>query len=177
MRKYTESFWRRAGYSLIHSAAHDPTLALVEENMPPSHSSAATKEQLAALSRFRYALRRFLRFSEDAAHEAGITSLQYQLLVHIAGMPDREWATIGELAELLQAKPHGVVALVSRCEEAALVRRRPGRRDRREVEVHLLAKGRACLDRLAVVHLEQWQVLADAVDAAAHELPGRPRRT
>ncbi len=44
------------------------------------------------------------------------------------------------------------------------MRRRPGRHDGWQVEMHLLAKGRHCLDRLAVMHLEQWQVLADAVE-------------
>lgn len=175
MSNYAESFLRRGGAGLIHSAARHTTSGMGASFMPASASIAATKQQLAALSQFRYALRRFLRFSEDAAHELGITSLQYQLMVHIAGMPDREWATIGELAELLQAKPHGAVALVSRCEEAGLVRRKPGRADRRQVEVHLLPKGRNYLNRLAVQHLEQWQVLGDAVDAAARDLPGRPR--
>ncbi len=147
--------------------------AQLKPHPAPAAQTEPTKQQLTALSQFRYALRRFLRFSEDAAHAEGITSLQYQLMVHIAGMPDREWASVGELAELLQAKPHGVVALVTRCEEAGLVRRRPGRQDRRQVEVHLLARGRRYLERLAVMHLEQWQVLADAVDAAARDLPGR----
>ncbi|MBC7469059.1 MAG: hypothetical protein H7322_07010 [Ramlibacter sp.] len=34
------------------------------------------KEQLRALSEFRHSLRRFLRFSEDAARDAGITVLK-----------------------------------------------------------------------------------------------------
>lgn len=130
---------------------------------PPS------KEQLVALSDFRYSLRRFLRFSEDAAHEAGITALQYQLLLHIAGAPGREWASVSELAERLQAMPHGVVALVSRCEESGLVCRKPSQQDRRQVEVHLLAKGRKHLHALAVQHLEQLQALADAIAAVREE--------
>lgn len=134
--------------------------------------SEPTKQHFTALSQFRHGLRRFLRFSEDAAHAAGITSLQYQLLVHIAGRPERDWATVGELAELLQAVPNGVVALVSRCEEAGLVRRRPGRQDRRQVEVHLLAKGRSHLNKLAMLHLEQMQLLVDAIEAVRRELPG-----
>lgn len=143
------------------------------------------KEQLRALSEFRHSLRRFLRFSEDAARDAGITTLQYQLLLHIAAAPDRDWVTVGELAELLQAKPNGVVALVSRCEEGGLVRRRPGRQDRRQVEVHLLAKGRKYINELAVLHREQLELLADAIDAARAGVPapgdapgsgGGPRR-
>ena len=134
------------------------------------------KEQLRALSEFRHSLRRFLRFSEDAARDAGITVLQYQVLLHIAGYPGREWAAIGELAELLQAKPNGVVALVSRCEELGLVQRKPGRQDRRQVEVHMLAKGRKHLNRLAFQHQEHLLMLADAIEAARSETPGAEPR-
>jgi hypothetical protein len=72
------------------------------------------KADFEQLSEFRYQMRRFERFSEQAAQSEGITPLQYLLLLHIKGYPDREWATVGELAERLQAQHHGVVALVSR---------------------------------------------------------------
>lgn len=134
--------------------------------MPRIDDPRPTKAQLLALSEFRHTLRRFLRFSEDAAHAAGITSLQYQLLLHIGAAEGQDGVTIGQLAELLQAKPNGVVALVSRCEAAGLVRRRPGKQDRRQVEVHLLAKGRHCLNALALLHQEELQLLGDAIDAA-----------
>lgn len=124
-----------------------------------------------ALSLFRYRLRSFLRFSEDAAREAGITVLQYQLMLHVCGFPQRDWATISELAERLQSHLHGVVALVSRCEELGLVRRRQSRRDRRQVEVHLLAKGRKCLEQLAFEHEASFADLAQAIEAAA-AVPG-----
>ena len=54
--------------------------------MPPSHP-APTPQDYQALSEFRYQLRRFLRFSEDAAQAEGLTGLQYQLLLHIKGNP------------------------------------------------------------------------------------------
>lgn len=128
-----------------------------------------TKQALEALSEFRYRLRCFLRFSEDAARREGITALQYQLLLHVCGFPGRAWATIGELAQRLQAQPHGVVALVSRCEELGLVRRKPHPRDRRQVQVHLLPKGRRHLARLAAMHREQLPTLYHAVQAAQAE--------
>lgn len=83
------------------------------------------KADFEALSDFRYHLRRFLRVSEDLIQSKGITPLQYQLLLHVKGFVGREWATVGELAERLQASPHGTVALVTRCEDAGLVERRP----------------------------------------------------
>jgi DNA-binding MarR family transcriptional regulator len=81
-----------------------------------------------------------------------VTPLQYLLLLHIKGYPGRDYAYVGELAERLQAQPHGVVALVTRCESRGLVQRRPSERDGREVEVHLLPKGEHLLIRLASLH-------------------------
>jgi DNA-binding MarR family transcriptional regulator len=111
-----------------------------------------SKKDFETLSSFRYQLRRFLRFSEEAARLHGITHLQYQLLLHVRGFADREWATISELAERLQAHHHGVVSLISRCEKLELVQRQVGRNDRREVEVHLTPKGNDVLIALASQH-------------------------
>ncbi|MGV3569812.1 MAG: MarR family winged helix-turn-helix transcriptional regulator [Ramlibacter sp.] len=117
-------------------------------------------------SQFRYQLRRFLRFGEEAAREAGVTALQYHLMLHTQGFAGRDWASIGELAERLQAQPHGVVALVSRCEELGLVRRQDHAHDGRLVEVHLTAKGRRLVAKLAAQHQAQLGALAAVIDAA-----------
>ena len=122
-----------------------------------------TKETLEALSSFRYHLRMFMRFSEDAAAAEGITSLQYQVLLHVCGFPGREWATIGEIAERMQSQHHGTVALVSRCEEAGLVERRRDPTDRRQVQVHLLPAGRRHLKRLAALHRGELASLYRAI--------------
>lgn len=114
-----------------------------------------SKKDFQTLSDFRYQLRRFLRFSEEASYRHGVTPLQYQLLLQIRGFPDREWATVGELAERLQSRHHGVVSLVSRCEKLGLVRRQVGRNDRREVEVCLTPKGESVLNALASQHREE----------------------
>jgi DNA-binding MarR family transcriptional regulator len=111
-----------------------------------------TKPNFEQLSSFRYQMRRFERFSDNAAQNEGITPLQYLLLLHIKGYPGRDWATIGELAERLQSQHHGVVALVSRCEALELVERKVSDRDRRQVEVHLLDAGEQILRRLAEMH-------------------------
>lgn len=112
------------------------------------------------LSEFRYQLRRFMRFSEEAVQAEGITPLQYQLLLHLKGYPGREWATVGELAERLQAQQHGVVALVTRCENAGLVQRVLGSVDRRRVEVHLTKEGDRCIARLARLHRSELRSLS-----------------
>lgn len=130
---------------------------------PAMPTQPIDKQRLEALSDFRFRLRSFLRFTEDAAREQGITALQYQVLLHTQGFPGRNWALIGEIAERLQAQPHGVVALVTRCEESGLVVRRPSVIDRRQVEVHLLPAGRKKLEALANELAEHVTDLADVV--------------
>src|SRR5215212_963130 len=124
------------------------------------------KAGLERQSEFRYQLRRFLRFGEEAARAAGLTALQYHLLLHTQAFAGRDWASIGELAERLQTQQHGVVALVTRCEEAGLVRRRENQDDRRLVEVHLTAKGRRSVERLAAQHQAELGELAAVIEAA-----------
>ena len=111
-----------------------------------------SKADFETLAKFRYQLRRFLRFSEEVTRENGVTVLQYLLMLQIKGFPGRDWATVGELAERLQAKHHGVVALISRCEAAGLVVRNASTDDRRRVEVTLTKRGERCLDQLAQLH-------------------------
>lgn len=123
---------------------------------------ALAKSDFEQLSEFRYQMRRFEHFSAQAAHGEGITPLQHLLLLHIKGYPERQWATVGELAERLQAKHHGVVALVSRCEALDLVKRKHSESDRRQVEVHLQVKGEKLLARLAEMHRAELKSLAGA---------------
>ena len=66
-----------------------------------------------------------------------------------------------ELAERLQAHQHGAVSLVSRCEKLGLVERRPGRDDRRAVEVHLTAAGEALVARIAARHRDELRSLQE----------------
>ncbi|MFA7267838.1 MAG: MarR family transcriptional regulator [Sterolibacterium sp.] len=125
------------------------------------------KSDYQRLAHFRYRLRRFLRISESLCQELGATPLQYQLLLQVKGASGNEWATIGELAEQLQSKHHGVVALVDRCEKMGLVERRPGSEDRRKVEIHLLPKGEKLLEKIALLHQSELKLLKDEFD-----LPG-----
>lgn len=119
------------------------------------HDIPFAKAEFETLSDFRYQLRRFQRWSEQLTRRHGVTNLQYLLMLHVKGFAGREWATITELAERLQAQHHGVVALVTRCEKLGLVERRPGRSDGREVEIHLTRKGDRTIDRLARLHREE----------------------
>ncbi|MCW5641651.1 MAG: MarR family transcriptional regulator [Rhodoferax sp.] len=138
-----------------------------------------SKADFEVLAEFRYQLRKYLRFSEDVTQREGITPLQYQLLLQIRGYPGRQWATVAELAERLQAKHHGVVALVSRCEELGLVRRVSSTSDARKVEVHLTDAGEAMVLHLAQLHRAELLALQGRFvvpDLAATEAALPPRR-
>jgi hypothetical protein len=52
-----------------------------------------------AMAELRYQIRRFLRFSENAARQVGIEPQQHQLLLAVRGLPDNVKPTIGVLAE------------------------------------------------------------------------------
>jgi DNA-binding MarR family transcriptional regulator len=124
-----------------------------------SDSKPMTMQQYRALADFRYELRRFLRYSEQVTRGHGLTPLQYQLLLQIKGSPDSRGGTIGGLAERLQAKHHGVVALATRCEKLGLIVRQASKDDRRVVYLTLSAKGDRALERLARWHRDEHRAL------------------
>ncbi|WP_263367029.1 MarR family winged helix-turn-helix transcriptional regulator [Edaphobacter bradus] len=113
------------------------------------------KETVQDLAWFRYNLRKFLRFSEDAARECGVTPQQHQLMLGIAGFNGSGSATISELAEFLQEKNHSVVGLVERAIQSDLVRRQSSEADRRAVVVSLTQRGEEVLAALTAIHQEE----------------------
>lgn len=112
------------------------------------------------LAEFRYLLRRFLIFSENAAVAAGLTAQQHQALLAIKGAGSPGALTTGALAERLGIRHHSAVGLVDRLETKGLVRRRPGSRDRRQVFLSLTRKAERELARLSVAHRNELQRLA-----------------
>lgn len=118
-----------------------------------------TKRHYETLAAWRYALRQFLRFSQEAARSAGIPPQQHQALLVIKGFPDRDHVTIGELAERLDLKHHSAVGLVDRLAERELVERTVSSEDRRRIEVRLTRRGEALVARLSAVHLRELRNL------------------
>jgi DNA-binding MarR family transcriptional regulator len=116
-----------------------------------------TTEDYAQLAGFRHALRAFLRFSEAAAAEAGLTAQHYQAMLVLRGCADGERVSINDLAHQLFIKHNSAVGLVDRLEQEGLVVREPSSCDRRKVELHLTATGRQVLARLAANHRRELQ--------------------
>ena len=106
----------------------------------------------AQLAAFRHALRKFLRFSEAAAGEAGITGQHYQAMLVVRACPEDARVTINDLAQQLLIKHNSAVELVDRLVEQDLLKREASPRDRRKVELSLTARGRNVLAKLAAVH-------------------------
>lgn len=136
-----------------------------------------SKADFEALAEFRYALRKFLGFSEKAASQNGVTPQQYQALLAIEGYPGRDWVTIGELAEQMRIAHHSAVGLVDRMETMNLVKRTPAKDDRRRVQVSLSAKGRKLLKKLYLVHREELRSsgvqLTALLQKAASRIPAQ----
>jgi DNA-binding MarR family transcriptional regulator len=107
------------------------------------------------LAHFRHKLRKFLRFSEDAARECGITPQQHQLMLGIAGFTGTSRANISEIADFLQEKHNSVVGLVDRAVQSGLVERAEDAEDRRVVMVSLTQRGEDILKRLSLLHNEE----------------------
>ena len=116
-----------------------------------------TTRDYAQLAGFRLALRGFLRFSEAAAAEAGLTSQHYQAMLVLRGCPDEHRITIGDLARQLLIKHNSAVGLVDRLVREKLVVREPSSDDRRKVELRLTGRGRQVLAELAAMHRGELQ--------------------
>ena len=106
----------------------------------------------AQLAGFRHALRGFLRFSEAAAEEVGLTGQHYQAMLVLRACPEGERVTINDLARQLLIKHNSAVGLVDRLVHEKLVVREASTTDRRKVELRLTARGRQVLAKLAAVH-------------------------
>jgi DNA-binding MarR family transcriptional regulator len=126
--------------------------------------SAAGYRQLAE---FRYRIRQFLRFSEEAARSNGIEPQQHQLLLALKGMPEEMQPTITVLSERLCLRHHSTVELVNRLVEHGAVARRHNEQDRREVFIELTSHGEELLHQLSILH---WQELRDSGPALSEAL-------
>lgn len=138
----------------------------------PGRPPAVTKAQYETLAELRYALRRFLAFSEEVAQAAGLTPQQHQALLAIKGFPGRDRITIGELAERLQIRHHSTVELADRLVDLGFTRRVRSTEDRRRVYLALTARGESVLERLSAAHREQLRRIGPQVNQLLEHLRG-----
>jgi DNA-binding MarR family transcriptional regulator len=124
------------------------------------------------LAEFRYRIRQFLHFSEQAARLSGIEPQQHQLLLAIKGLPEGTRPTVTALSSRLCLRHHSTVELINRLVERGAVIRRHSQEDRREVLVELTPHGEHLLGMLSVLHWEELQnfgpALSEALQAVVH---------
>ena len=128
---------------------------LLEKSRTEPETATEIENIFRELAWFRYNLRKFLRFSEKAARQSGVTPQQHQLMLGIAGYTGRGWASLSELAEFLQERHNSVVGLVERAVQKGLVRKVQDTEDRRFVFVSLTRRGEAILSKLTLLHKEE----------------------
>lgn len=117
------------------------------------------------LLRLRTGLRRFLRWSEQQAQAAGLTSAQHQLLLAIRGHAGPTSPTIGEIADYLVLRHHSASELIHRAEAAGLVVRNPDPVNGTQVRVSLTKAGMVKLNQLSEAHLAELAHLAPTMRA------------
>jgi DNA-binding MarR family transcriptional regulator len=122
-----------------------------------------------ALADFRYALRCFLEFSENAAAAEGLTPQQHQALLVIRGSSGSV-ANVGRLAERLRIKHNTAVELTQRLEAAGLVSRQSSEEDKRAVLLTLTNLGSLKLETLTHIHRRELGQLSPEILRLLHSL-------
>jgi DNA-binding MarR family transcriptional regulator len=118
------------------------------------------KELIEPLSEFRYQLRRFMQFSEQAALQVHLHPQQHQLLLQVAGAPQGIQVTIAYAAERLGLRHNSVVELVNRSVSEGLLIRHKDSMDARFVLLEVTPKGRRILRSLSEYHARELNELA-----------------
>lgn len=127
-------------------------------------------EDYEVLAELRYLWRKFLRFSKDLLQaRAGLNPEQYEALLAIKAFPAKD-LTISQLSERLQVKHHSAVNIVDRLVERKLIRRQPGKQDRRERHLALTSKGEKMVEELAAFHYREFSHRAAEMIQALQQL-------
>lgn len=123
-----------------------------ENDQPLQEHDDLESSDYQALAEFRYQLRCFLAFSEQAARAMGLEPQQHQLLLALKALSAHGKVTIGHLAERLKIQHHSTVELVNRMSERGLIQRERDKQDQRCVLVNLTLHGEEVLRKLSVSH-------------------------
>ncbi len=127
-------------------------------------------QKLSAMAEFRYALRRFLHFSETSAEAQGISAQQYQLLQAVEAIAAEMQVSISTIAERMLLRHNSAVELVDRAERSGLVARLADKEDLRRSIVVLTERGRKVLMQMAAAHLAELETAGPAMVQALERL-------
>lgn len=121
-----------------------------------------------ALAAFRAELRRFLRFSEEAARAVGVTPQQHQVLLAVRGHAGDGPASVSDVAGVLGLRLNSTTELVARTEAAGLLTRSTDQGDRRRTVCRLTPNGADLLARLTEEHRVELGRLKAVVGGLRH---------
>jgi DNA-binding MarR family transcriptional regulator len=122
------------------------------------------------IASFRAALRKFLRTSEDIAHNLGLTPQRHQAMLAVRGFPGDEPPTVGALAAKLHIRHNSAVGLVTRLVNEGYLRREQSKVDQRRQHVRLTPKGQALLDKLTEAHRTELRHIGPDITRLLKEL-------
>jgi DNA-binding MarR family transcriptional regulator len=138
--------------------------------MNARHTSVHSRSLLRSLADFRFELRSFLCFSEQAASKNGLQPQQHQLLLQVAGAAHDATVTIAYAAARLGLKHNSVVELVDRSEGEGLLERVADVTDKRRILLRVTRKGENILNRLTSEHARELNVMAPGLIAALEQV-------
>jgi DNA-binding MarR family transcriptional regulator len=132
------------------------------------------------LARFRYELRKFQAFSQQAAKRAGLTAQQHQALLAVRGFSGSGPVLVGDLARYLLIRHHTAVELVNRMTRLKVLSRGVDGADGRRVVLKLTKEGERRLQKLSKIHLEELRAIEPTLTTLLrpfHRPPRGPRPT
>jgi DNA-binding MarR family transcriptional regulator len=129
-----------------------------------------SRPEYKALAEFRYQIRKYLRYMEEAARSYGYHPQQYQFLLAIEGLPDGQTPTIKTLAERMQLNHNSTVELVDRCEQRGLLQRTHDGVSRREVTLVPTSAGIRMMEDQASASRAELQEIGPVLFASLQRL-------
>lgn len=139
-------------------------------NDSPASTFKVSDDDYLMLASFRAALRKFLRTSEDIAHNLGLTPQRHQAMLAVRGFPGDEPPTVGALAAKLHIRHNSAVGLVTRLVNEGYLRREKSKLDQRRQHVRLTPKGQAILDKLTEAHRTELRHIGPDITRLLKEL-------
>lgn len=133
-------------------------------------STEVTEAEYQNLAAIRYAIRRFLRFSEEAARAAGLTPQQHQAMLAIRACPSAPSVTY--LAEQLQLEHNSAVGLVERLKRLNMVEVQTDPADRRRLQLHLTPAAVEVLATLSAAHRDELRRVGPKLRELLESLDG-----
>jgi DNA-binding MarR family transcriptional regulator len=124
--------------------------------MSPSIDASPAVAEIQALSEFRYRLRHYLGMSEKICRANGLTSLQYQALLHIFS---EDAYSLAAIAEKLQCRLATAAKVLNRCVSLSLIESRVAKENQAKQSLRLSAKGYKLISHLIVLHQQELKQL------------------